>query len=87
MGFGGTFFHCIILAPSILTYCFLKHACACSHWDERGDRPHHRYFRFGIRDHVCENVWGQEMLIHDAGANDALALDEAAVSLHIMTSK
>lgn len=51
-----------------------------SHWDERGDRPHHRYFRLGIRDHVSENVWGQEMLIHDAGADAILTLDEAAVS-------
>lgn len=31
-----------------------------SHYDTNGDKPYHRLFRAGCREHVMENIWGQD---------------------------
>ena len=36
-------------------------ASSTSHWDEYGDKPYHRLFRAGFREHVMENIWGQDV--------------------------
>lgn len=39
-----------------------------SHYDTNGDKPYHRLFRAGCREHVMENIWGQDGEVRTTGS-------------------
>jgi hypothetical protein len=56
--------------------------CTHSQWSENGDKPYHRYFRVGLRDHVVQNIYGQDVQV--GGGGQAAAMPDHATHPTLM---